>query len=1127
LLDTTALMRRICSFCLFLSVARIASAATLPPNFQESTIYSGLVYPTVVKFAPDGRVFVAEKSGLIKVFANLTSPTPTIFADLRPQVQDYWDRGLLGMELDPAFPTRPYVYVLYAFDKNPADPTATIGTWGDGCPTPPGGTNSGCPVLGRVSRLDASAAWPVQATEQVLLEGFPQQFPSHSVGALVFGPDGALYVSGGEGASFTGVDYGQLGGGGGAGPGQSVPVNPFADPPGPRGVALTPPLAQGGALRSQSVRRPTGQPAVLSGVLLRIDPNTGAALPDNPLFASSDLNARRIVGYGFRNPFRFAIRPGSTELWIGDVGWTQTEEINRFDVSAGTAANFGWPCYEGTIPQPAYQALGLNTCQSLYAEGSVRLPFFSYEHPNPIVPGENCQVGSSSVSGIAFYTGGGYPAAYQNALFFTDWARRCIWVMPADANGIPDPSHVATFAANLSGGSVNIERGPGGDLFYVDYDGGRIQRIAYFGGNQPPLVDLRASTDSGPSPLLVQFDASASIDPEGGVLTFAWDLDDDGQFNDSAAAAPSWTFTTPGPHRVRVRVSDPQSNASIGSITIYADNLPPTATILTPSPSLTWRVGQPITFSGVANDPDQGPLPPSTFRWTLVINHCPSNCHQHTVQTWAGFAAGSFSAPDHEYPSYLTLTLTVTDAAGLTATASVDLQPQTVPITVDTVPSGLTIAFGAQAATTPFTRTVIVGSANTISAASPQNGGSGSLGFKMWSDGGQATHVLTAPAAPLTVVATYRPIAELTLTYAAPPRAVLTGRVATTATVANAGPTTATNVQFVQGVPDGVVPLTPLPAGCASATGTVTCTVAQIPVGGNTSFPLTYRAVKPGTFTLAAGVQANEADINGADNAASSALNVRPAGDFNDDGKDDLFWLNTSTGTGFWTFLNGAAITGASALTPDRGAGWRLGGIADFNGDGSADLFWRNQTTGANEIWLMNGVARTSTVAIAPVSDVNWYVAATADFNGDGWPDLVWRHRTSGLVMIVPMTGTTPGAAIFLPTVTDVTWELIGAPDLNGDGAPDLVWRRSTDGFMYVWMMNGTTPATVVQLGGVGANWRASSFADVNGDGKPDIIFREQTAGYDAVLYLIGVTANGGALLPTVTDLNWTIAAPR
>ena len=79
-----------------------------------------------------------------------------------------------------------------------------------------------------------------------------------------------------------------------------------------------------------------------------------------------------------------------------------------------------------------------------------------------------------------------------------------------------------------------------------------------------------------------------------------------------------------------------------------------------------------------------------------------------------------------------------------------------------------------------------------------------------------------------------------------------------------------------------------------------------------------------------------------------------------------------------WTFLNGPAIIGAGALTPDRGAGWRLGGFGDFNGDGYADLFWRNQTTGANEIWLMNDTARTSTVVLAPVSDLNWYVAATA-----------------------------------------------------------------------------------------------------------------------------------------------------
>ena len=121
-----------------LTAGQAAEAGTVPPNFQETTIFSGLTQPTVVKFAPDGRVFVAEKSGLIKVFASLTATTPMIFADLRPQVHDYWDRGLLGMELDPAFPTRPYVYVLYALDKNPASPGSPVPTWMDDCPTPPG-----------------------------------------------------------------------------------------------------------------------------------------------------------------------------------------------------------------------------------------------------------------------------------------------------------------------------------------------------------------------------------------------------------------------------------------------------------------------------------------------------------------------------------------------------------------------------------------------------------------------------------------------------------------------------------------------------------------------------------------------------------------------------------------------------------------------------------------------------------------------------------------------------------------------------------------------------------------------------------------------------------------------------
>ncbi len=86
-----------------------------------------------------------------------------------------------------------------------------------------------------------------------------------------------------------------------------------------------------------------------------MDPATGAALPDNPLFGSPDANARRIIAYGLRNPFRFTFRPGTSELWIGDVGWNIYEEVNRIlDPTDAVVENFGWPCYEGNPKQTGY-----------------------------------------------------------------------------------------------------------------------------------------------------------------------------------------------------------------------------------------------------------------------------------------------------------------------------------------------------------------------------------------------------------------------------------------------------------------------------------------------------------------------------------------------------------------------------------------------------------------------------------------------------------------------------------------------------------------------------------------------------------------------------------------------------
>ena len=123
-------------------------------------------------------------------------------------------------------------------------------------------------------------------------------------------------------------------------------------------------------------------------------------------------------------------------------------------------------------------------------------------------------------------------------------------------------------------------------------------------------------------------------------------------------------------------------------------NTPPTPTIASPSSSLTWKVGDAISFSGSATDTQDGNLPASALSWTLAIEHCPSNCHEHIVQTWPGVASGSFNAPDHEYPSYLQLRLTATDSNGVATTTSVDLQPITVNLTFNSSPSGLQFVGG-------------------------------------------------------------------------------------------------------------------------------------------------------------------------------------------------------------------------------------------------------------------------------------------------------------------------------------------------------------------------------------------------------------------------------------------------
>ena len=372
-------------------VSPARAATQLPAGFSETTVWTGLVNPTVVRFAPGGRVYVATKAGLIYTFDSVDDPTPTVFADLRAQVQDYWDRGLLGMAIAPDG----RVFVAYSHDTG----------WGDTCPN--GGTGGmGCTIDGRLSWIDASGG------EHLLISDFCQQFPSHSVGSLAFGPDGMLYMSAGEGAHFDYADFGQIG-------------NVCADPPNPGG-AIGPPNSQGGALRAQAFRRPLEQAFTPDGSILRLD-------PDHPV-----IDRANVVAYGFRNPFRFTFRPGTNDIWLGDVGWTTWEELNRVPVD-GTVRNYGWPCYEGAGRQSSYDALNVTTCETLYAEGSATPPAFTYNHAANVVDGDGCAPGDSSISAVSFYTGTAFPAAYRGGLFFGDYARDCIWFVPLGADGQPDP----------------------------------------------------------------------------------------------------------------------------------------------------------------------------------------------------------------------------------------------------------------------------------------------------------------------------------------------------------------------------------------------------------------------------------------------------------------------------------------------------------------------------------------------------------------------------------------------------------------------------------------------------------------------------------------------------------------
>jgi glucose/arabinose dehydrogenase len=737
------------------TLSSAAAAPALPSGFRDTVVPfeglqagQGIEEPTVLRFAPGGKVFVGEKSGKILVYDSLADHTPTLFADLRTEVYNGNDRGLLGLAIDPQFSeAHPYVYVLYAYDHAlgeaaPPPKWGNPGEDGDGCPEPPGVESDGCVISGRLSRLTADLSTDKSVAEKPLITDWCQQFSSHSVGDLLFGSEGNLWASGGEGASFTKVDWGQYG---------YPEVNPCADPPSNVvGGIEEPPDSEGGALRSQN-------PQKLGGKLIRIDPETGEGVPGNPLFATlgASENERRIVGKGFRNPFRFALDPVTKEVYVDNVGSSIYEEIDRFSPSPSQLFNSGWPCYEGPEKRELYEFRGLTVCEDLYnTPGSTSQPFYYYSHESGVTPEDQCPYApGSAISGLSFYEGGSYPESYKGALFFADSVRECIYVMRAGEDGRPDPSKTEPFLTE--GGlypGVDIQVGPEGNLYYVSlysegFEPGHVHEITY--DPDAPRARLKATTPTfGPAPLTVAFDAGESDDPQGEELEYEWDLDGNGTFG---APTPSSTksekFTNGSENKTpAVRVIDKLGHSSVVQLTVYPGDTPPVPDIEEPDESLDWGVGQQIHFEGSAVD-KEGAVPPARLYWNSRVLHCPggpSSCHSHPLRVFPAVASGTLTAPDHDLPSRIELSLTATDARGLAATKTIELQPRVAQLAMQSDPPGVTLSAGLETASAPFGVEAIEGSRVTISAPQTVEQGGRQYTWERWSDGGARSHQVLA-----------------------------------------------------------------------------------------------------------------------------------------------------------------------------------------------------------------------------------------------------------------------------------------------------------------------------------------------------------------------------------------------
>lgn len=608
----------------------MAQTVELPAGFSLEPVVRGLRAATDVAFAPDGRIFFTEKEGTVRIAEDGVLRIEP-FIDLRDRVNPVGDRGLVGIAVHPRFPDVPYVYLAYAYD--PPELAANDGAAG------PNGGGSRVSQLIRVSADPASDHATALPGSEVLLLGrnstaanipapgvrnpldapacgmpggyvrdcLPADEHSHTIGRVRFGPDGALYVASGDGADYK-------------------TTRPYH-------------------VRALDVDS-------LAGKLLRIDPETGRGLPDNPFWdGDPESNRSKVLNFGLRNPYSFTFHPTTWDPVMGDVGWARWEEVN-----VGRGRNFGWPCYEGAdegnLPQPDFR--GFDRCRALYEDpqNEVAAPAFAFRREGT----------ASAIIAGDIYTGQRYPEAYRGKLYVADYLQAWIRRVTLDTSGAAtamEPFASVPFP-------VHVSQDPYGYLVYLNVWDGTLWRLRHERepANRAPEPIVRATPQAGTAPLIVDLDATLSRDPDGDPLTLAWDVGDGRIVERGEATAKAYFFE--GTHSVTVTATDPSGASATARLVVHAGAAAPTATIAAPAPGASYAVGDVIRFEGRGADADGGVLPDDALQWRLIVRG-DGEANPRGLPPDATGRTGSFFAADWGEDVTLDLCLSVRDDDGVPA----------------------------------------------------------------------------------------------------------------------------------------------------------------------------------------------------------------------------------------------------------------------------------------------------------------------------------------------------------------------------------------------------------------------------------------------------------------------------